>query len=106
MLQYKGYKGHAEFDDEAGLFHGEVLDLRDVITFQGTSVEELEKEFRDSVDDYLEFCEERGEEPDRPFSGRLMLRLPPHVHRNVYVRARKEGKSLNQWITEKLEQAS
>lgn len=106
MLTYKGYTGHVEFDDEAGLFHGEVLDLRDVITFQGTSVEELEREFRDSVDDYLEFCEERGEEPDRPFSGRLMLRLPPQVHRDVYVRARQEGKSLNQWIAEKLEQAS
>ncbi len=106
MLKYKGYTGHAEFDDEAELFHGEVLDLRDVITFQGTSVEELEKGFRDSVDDYLEFCEERGEEPDRPFSGRLMLRLPPNVHRDVYVRARQEGKSLNQWIAEKLEQAS
>ena len=106
MLEYKGYRGNAEFDDEAGLFHGEVLDLRDVITFQGTSVEELEKEFRNSVDDYLEFCEERGEEPDRPFSGRLMLRLPPEVHRDAYVRARKEGKSLNQWIAEKLEQVS
>lgn len=106
MLQHKGYKGHAEFDDEAGLFHGEVLDLRDVITFQGMSVEELEREFRDSIDDYLEFCEERGEEPDRPFSGRLMLRLPPQVHRDAYVRARQEGKSLNQWIAEKLEQAS
>lgn len=58
MLEYKGYKGHAEFDDEAGLFHGEVLDLRDVITFQSTSVEELEREFRDSVDDHLEFSEE------------------------------------------------
>jgi predicted HicB family RNase H-like nuclease len=106
MLEHKGYRGNAEFDDEAELFHGEVLDLRDVITFQGTSVEELEKGFRDSVDDYLEFCEERGEEPDRPFSGRLMLRLPPNVHRDVYVRARQEGKSLNQWIAEKLEQAS
>lgn len=106
MLKHKGYTGHAEFDDEAELFHGEVLDLRDVITFQGTSVEELEREFRDSIDDYLEFCEERSEEPDRPFSGRLMLRLPPNVHREVYVRARQEGKSLNQWIAEKLEQAS
>lgn len=106
MLKYKGYTGRVEFDDEAGLFHGEVLDLRDVVTFQGTSVEELEKEFRDSIEDYLEFCEERGEEPDRPFSGRLMLRLPPSVHRDVYVRARREGKSLNQWITEKLEQVS
>ena len=58
MLQYKGYTGRVEFDDEAGLFHGEVIDLRDVVTFQGTSVEELEVAIRDSVDDYLEFCEE------------------------------------------------
>ncbi len=105
-MKYKGYAGRAEFDDGASLLHGEVLDLRDVITFQGTSVEELDKEFRNAVDDYLEFCEERGEEPDRPFSGRLMLRLPPHLQRDVYVRARQEGKSLNQWIAEKLEQAS
>ncbi len=69
MLRYNGYTGHVEFDDEAGLFHGEVIDLRDVITFQGTSVEELERAFRDSVDDYLEFCEERGEEPDKPSPG-------------------------------------
>jgi predicted HicB family RNase H-like nuclease len=105
MLEYKGYVGHVEFDDEAGLFHGEVLDLRDVITFQGRSVDELEQAFRDSVDDYLEFCAHRGEEPDKPFSGRLMLRLPPSLHRRAYVRARREGKSLNQWIAEKLEQA-
>ncbi len=61
MLQHRGYTGHVEFDDEAGLFHGEVIDLRDVVTFQGTSVEELEEAFQDSVDDYLEFCDERGD---------------------------------------------
>lgn len=103
MLKYEGYTGRVEFDDEAGVFHGEVLDLRDVITFHGTCVEELERAFRDSIDDYLEFCEEHGDEPDRPFSGRLMLRLPPRLHREVYIRARQEGKSLNQWIAEKLE---
>ena len=106
MLKYKGYTGYVEFDDEAGMFHGEVLDLRDVITFQGKSVEEIEQAFRDSVNDYLEFCEERREEPDKPFSGRLMLRLPPHLHRKAYVGARREGKSLNQWIAEKLERTS
>lgn len=105
MLQYKGYAGHVEFDDETGIFHGEVLDLRDVITFQGKSVDEIERAFRESVDDYLAFCEERGEEPDKAFSGRLMLRVPPDVHRKAYVRARREGKSLNQWIAEKLEKA-
>jgi predicted HicB family RNase H-like nuclease len=105
MLSYKGYTGHVEYDDKAGVFHGEVLDLRDVITFQGKSVEELEQAFRESIDDYLEFCESKDEEPDKPFSGRLMLRLPPHLHRKVYVSAAQEGKSLNQWIAERLERA-
>lgn len=102
MLKYKGYTGHAEFDDEAGIFHGEVLDLKDVITFQGKSVKELEKAFRDSVDDYLEFCAKKGVQPDKPFTGRLMLRLPPELHRKTYMNARHAGKSLNQWISEKL----
>lgn len=105
MLEHKGYKGRVEFDEEAGLFHGEVVDTRDVITFQGTSVEELERAFRDSVDDYLEFCASRGEEPDRPFSGRLMLRLSPELHRKLFLQATESGKSLNQLISERLEQA-
>ena len=105
MLKYKGYAGHAEYDDEAGIFHGEVLDLKDVITFQGKSVDEIEQAFRESIDDYLEFCKQRGEEPDKPFSGRLMLRLPPNLHRKVYVRALREGKSLSQWIAERIERA-
>ena len=106
MLTHKGYTGHVAFDDEADIFHGEVLDLRDVITFQGKSVDEIRQAFEDSVDDYLEFCAERGEEPDKPFSGKLMLRLPPELHRKVYTSSKQEGKSLNQWITERLAQAS
>ncbi len=106
MLSYKGYSGHVEFDDEAGLFHGEVLDLRDVITFQGKSVDEIEQAFKDSIDDYLEFCAERGEEPDKPFSGKLMLRLPSELHRKVYTSSKQEGKSLNQWIAERLARAT
>jgi len=105
VFEHKGYVGRVEFDDEAGVFHGEVVDTRDVITFQGKSVEELTRAFRESVDDYLEFCRERNEEPERPFSGRLMLRLPPAVHRQVYVEAKKHSMSLNQWITEKLREA-
>lgn len=106
MPKYKGYSGNVEFDDEAGIFHGEVLDLRDVVTFQGRSVDELERAFRDSIDDYLDFCSERSEEPDKPFTGRLMLRLPPELHRKAYVRAQREGKSLNQWIADKQDEAS
>lgn len=84
------------------MFHWEVLDLRDVVTFQGKSVDELTRAFQESIEDYLEFCQLRGEEPDKPFSGRLMLRLPTEVHRKVYLSTRKEGKSLNEYITEKL----
>jgi len=103
MLKYKGYTGYVEFDDEVGIFHGEVLDLRDVITFQGKTVEEIKRAFRESIDDYLEFCKERNEKADKPFSGRLMDRLPPRLHRKVFISARREGKSLNQWIAEKLD---
>jgi len=102
MLHYKGYHGRVEFDEEAGLFHGEILDLRDVVTFQGKSVDELTQAFQDSIDDYLDFCASRGEDPDKPFSGRFMLRLPTEIHRQAYLNARKEGKSLNEYITDKL----
>lgn len=105
MLEYKGYKGHVELDEEVGVLHGEVLDTRDVITFEGTSVEEIERAFRESIDDYLEFCAERGEEPDRPFSGRLMVRLPPDLHRRLHIEAKRLEKSLNQLITERLQKA-
>lgn len=102
MLVHKGYTGRVEFDDEAGIFHGEVIDLKDVITFQGRSVEELEQAFRDSIDDYMDFCAERNEEPDKPFTGKLTLQLRPELHRRVYVRALREGKSLDEWINDRL----
>ena len=105
MLKYMGYTGYVEFDDEAGLFHGEVIDTKDVITFQGTTVEEIQIAFRDSVDDYLEFCTERGEKPDKPFSGKFVLRIPPLIHHQIYVKAVKSGKSLNKWVQETLEDA-
>ncbi len=102
MMQYKGYTGRVEFDDEADLFHGEVIGLRDVITFQGRTVEQVKRAFRDSVDDYLAFCAKRGEEPKKPFTGKLMLRLPLDLHRKVYVAAKQSGTSLNAWITQAL----
>jgi len=71
MMEYKGYVGVAEVDTEAGIIHGEVVNTRDVITFQATSMRELEKVFRESVDDYLAFCRERGETPDKPFLGKV-----------------------------------
>lgn len=100
MLTYKGYVGHIEFDDEAEIFHGEVINIRDVVTFQGSSVTEIKKAFKDSIDDYLDFCESRGEDPEKPYSGRLNLRLDPTLHRDVSIAAKKDKTSLNQWIVD------
>lgn len=105
MLKYKEYIGHVEFDDEAGIFHGEVLDTRDVITFQGKTVEEIEQAFKYSVDDYLDFCAERGEKPDKPFSGKFVLRMSPKLHHKIYIKAAKSGKSINKWVTDVLDSA-
>lgn len=105
MLNYKGYTGQVSYDDEVRIFHGEVLDTRDVITFQGKSVEELEQAFRESVDDYLRFCEERGEQPDKPFSGKFVLRMTPKLHHKLFLKASHSGKSLNRWVIDTLDSA-
>jgi len=102
-MEYQGYLAKVEFDDEANMLHGEILNLRDVITFEGSTVEELRHAFKDSVEDYLDFCAERNEEPEKPFSGKFMVRIDPELHREIYLRARMADKSLNSWISEALE---
>ncbi len=106
MLKYKGYSGYVIYDDEAKLFHGEVLDTKDVITFQGWSVDEIENAFRDSIDDYLAFCEERDEKPDKPFSGKFMIRMSPDLHHRIYIKAAREGKSINKWVIDTLQKSN
>lgn len=106
MMEYKGYVGQVEFDDDANIFHGEVINLRDVVTFQGSSVQELRKTFEESVDDYLEFCAERGESPDKPYSGKFMVRLEPELHKMLAIRAKKERKSLNALVHDTLAHAA
>jgi len=103
MMEYKGYIGKIEIDDEVGILYGEVINVRDVITFEGTSVEEVQLAFHESVDDYLEFCAARGESPEKPFSGKFVLRLPEELHRQAYIQAKLKNKSLNSWVTEVLQ---
>ena len=95
MLAHKGYRGKVEYIEGARIFHGEVLGTRDVITFQGSNPEEIESAFRDSIDDYLAFCEERGEEPDKPYSGKFVVRMPAMLHRRVADIAKLEDESIN-----------
>ena len=105
MMQYKGYQAHIEYDDDARVFHGEVLNLKDVITFEGTCVEDLRQAFKDSVEDYLEFCRSRGEKPEKPFSGKFIIRVQPELHQKIAVKANMEAKSMNNWIEEQLQKA-
>jgi len=102
-MTYKGYTGIVEFDEEAHIFHGEVVGLKDVITFQGTSVDELEKAMIDSIEFYLSWCEERGKEPEKPYSGKMMVRTSPEVHSRAAVAAARIGLSLNKYIEKAIE---
>ena len=105
MMKYKEYLAHVGFDAEGDIFHGEVINIRDVITFQDKSTDELKQAFKDSIEDYLEFCAERGEEPDKPFSGHFTINLSPGLHRDIIFAVEKSGKNMENWITETFEHA-
>ncbi len=102
MMEYKGYFAKVEFYDEANIFHGEIINLRDVITFEGETVDALRNAFVDSVEDYLAFCTERGEEPEKPYSGKFLVRVEPELHKTLVIQARKNGKSLNALVHDAL----
>jgi predicted HicB family RNase H-like nuclease len=94
-MKYKGYTGVVEFDEESGVLFGRVIGLRDLITFEGESVAEVTRAFHDSVDVYLELCAERGEDPEKPYSGHFILRIDPNLHRVMSQAAEERGVSLN-----------
>ena len=102
MIEYKGYHGAVEFDPVLDKFHGRVVNTRSVISFYGSSVEQLREEMSASVDTYLEVCEEKGVDPDRPYSGKFMVRITPELHRDMALAAASEGKSMNEWVSERL----
>jgi predicted HicB family RNase H-like nuclease len=103
MMEYKGYIGKVEIDEDAGVLYGEVINIRDVITFEGASVDEVTKAFHESVDDYLAFCSARDESPEKPFSGKFVVRLPVELHRKAYIQAKLADKSLNGWVNDVLQ---
>ena len=103
-MKYKGYFGDITYDDEAKIFHGEVIGLKDIITFQGKSIDELKKAFQDSINDYLVWCDERGEQPEKTYSGKLHIRMNPALHAHLAIEATRLGLSLNDLINQKLRQ--
>jgi predicted HicB family RNase H-like nuclease len=103
MMSYKGYTAFVEFDTEAKIFHGEVADLSDVVTFQNTDAEQLEEEFHQSVDVYLTFCQETGRQPEKPFSGKFIVRIPKQLHQKAFLTAQHRKQSLNSFIARAIE---
>ena len=105
-MEYKGYIAMVEFDDSVGMLHGRVMNSGDypIATFEATDVEGLRLEFRISVDEYFEACQEAGVEPQKPFSGKLDLRLGASLHQRVTEAATEDGISLNAWIKQVLEE--
>lgn len=104
-MTHQGYTARIEFDDRDGIFVGRILGLRSIISFHGETVAQLRREFAAAVKDYLADCKAQGLDPERPASGKLLLRVPPEVHSRAIVSAQAKGKSLNQWATEALQRA-
>ena len=106
VMTYKGYAARIEFSDEDQLLIGHVAGIRDVIGFHGESVAELREAFEEAVDDYLQTCARLGREPQKTYSGKLSLRLEPALHANVAAKAELANKSINQWVSDVLNQAA
>ncbi len=106
MMKYKGYVARIEYDEEDRIFIGHLAGIKDIVGFHGTTVDELEDAFHESVDDYVAISEKTGRPVQKPYSGKLMLRISPDVHAAVATAAEVHGKSINQWASEVLDKAA
>jgi predicted HicB family RNase H-like nuclease len=97
---YKSYVGTVELDFESKVLHGRIIGIKDVITYEGNTLQDLEEAFRNSLDDYLTFCEEQGDNPEKPYSGKFNLRINPELHKQLALEAANQGKSLNTYVEE------
>ena len=105
-MQHKGYTARIDYDERDNILVGRVLGIRAIISFHGETVSEVRREFETAIEDFLNDCQDQGIEPEKPASGKLMLRVPPQVHGAALVAAEAAGKSLNQWATEVIQSAA
>jgi len=99
ILQYKGYAGNVQFDPDDMIFYGRVMGMKKAhIAYEGKNVDDLVKDFRDAIDDYLNMCAEDGIEPEKPFKGTFNLRLDPELHKRLVVNATDQGMTLNAFV--------
>ena len=96
-MSYKGYSARVEYDDDDGIFFGKIAGINDVVGFHADAVDALRAAFHEAVDGYLMACAKVGKEPDREYSGKVMLRLDPELHARIAKTAELAGQSINQW---------
>lgn len=99
ILKYKNYTGEVKYDADAKIFHGEVIGIRDVITFVSKTEDGLKAALQDSVEDYIELCKEKGKLPQKSYSGDVRLRIEPKTHAKLALEAAYKGLSLNSFIS-------
>lgn len=105
MLNYKGYNAIIKLDPISKILKGKVIDLNDSLTFEGEEVEKLIVAFHNTVDSYLEFCEELGQKPEKPFGGTITYRTDSETHRKIVTAAAKAGLSVNSLIDSTIKEA-
>ena len=103
-MKYKGYIGSVEFSETDGCFFGKVLGIRALISYEGTSVNELTDDFRGAVDDYLALCEEMGTPPERAYKGSFNVRISPELHRQAAIYALSHEMTLNALVEDAVRQ--
>lgn len=100
LLSYKNYNGTAEYSKEDRCLFGKVVGIKSLLSYEGYSVQELEQDFQNVIDEYLEVCKEQNIEPEQPYKGTFNVRISPELHRNIAVYAIEHGKSLNAAVEE------
>ena len=105
-MNHKGYAARIQYDDDDGIFTGQIAGIQDRVGFHADTVEGLREAFHEAVEDYIETCAKVGKEPQKAFSGQVMFRVSPEVHRKAAIAAELAGKSLNQWAEEVLDRAA
>lgn len=106
MMKYKSYIARIEYDEEDRIFVGHLAGIKDIVGFHGATVTELEDAFHESVDNYIAISEKTGRIAQKPYSGKLMLRVSSDIHAAVATAAQVHGKSINQWASEVLARAT
>lgn len=106
MMKHKGYIAHIEYNEGDRIFMGHLAGIKDIVGFHGSTVNELESEFHETVDSYIAISKETGRPAQKPYSGKLMLRVTPDIHAAITTAAQEDGKSINQWASEVLNQAA